>query len=271
MKLVPALFVLVSSLLVTGQVAAETWSKQLTPGKTSDGMYSFTIKVDRLKEAGVGEFLQFHVTVKGKDIPELPNRSGELRIVNGKEFITSCDVRPTGRDGERSFSFRVAAKYAEKSTFRYAQTGGDFGHISYWFYLKDFVESKVGSRLIGHWKVVSVKASGKPRRRFTNADQFVVSRAATFGTTKIPSRIQLLTDTGRILVFDYVVKPTSKPQAMDLVFEVSGKPVVFPAIFVLDADKLRLCIGTSKDGRPETFAVKDGADRALLILQRQEQ
>ena len=78
--------------------------------------------------------------MKGPDLKELPQRSGELRVVSGKEFVSSCDVQSTGRDGERSFSFRVAAKYAEKSTFRYAQTG-EFGHISYWFYLKDFVEA----------------------------------------------------------------------------------------------------------------------------------
>ena len=104
-------------------------------------MYSFTIKVDRLKDTDLGEFLQFHVTVKGKDLKELPIRSHELRVFNGKEFISACEVQPTGRDGERSFSFRVAAKYAEKSTFTYAQSG-DFDHIGYWFYLKDFVEPK---------------------------------------------------------------------------------------------------------------------------------
>jgi hypothetical protein len=141
MKLIAVLWVLALSMTVADQAVAESWSKQLTPEATSDEMYSFTIKVDRLKETEVGEFLRFHVTVKGLDLKELPHRSGELRVFNGKEFVSSCDVQPAGRDGERSFSFRAAAKYAEKSTFRYTQTG-EFGHISYWFNLKDFVESK---------------------------------------------------------------------------------------------------------------------------------
>jgi hypothetical protein len=141
MKIVPVLAGLVCALLVAGPVGAESWSKQLTPGKTRDEMYSFTIKVERLRGADEGEFLQFHVTVKGEDLKELPSRSHELRVFHGKEFVTSCEVQPTRRDGERTFSFRVAAKYAEKSTFKYAQSS-DFDHISYWFYLKDFVEPR---------------------------------------------------------------------------------------------------------------------------------
>lgn len=139
MKLVPVLFGLVCSLLVAGQVGAESWSIQLTPKKTNE---SFTIKVDRLKETDKGEFLQFHVTVKLKDNKVLPMRSRELRVFNGKEFVSSCEVQPTGSDGERLFSFRIAAKYAEKSTFTYAETNGRGDHIGYWFYLKDFVEPK---------------------------------------------------------------------------------------------------------------------------------
>jgi hypothetical protein len=141
MRLVTVLSVFVACLAVAGQVRAESWSKQLTRENTGDQAYSFTIKVDRLKEADVGEFLQFHVTIKGEDLKELPIRSYELRVFDGKEFISSCQVQPTVRDGERTFSFRVAAKYVEKSTFTYAQRGG-FSHIGYWFYLNDFVEPK---------------------------------------------------------------------------------------------------------------------------------
>jgi hypothetical protein len=140
MKRVPVLLVLVGSLFAARQVGAESWSKQLTPGKTGDDLCSMTVKVNRLKEKDVGEFLQFHVTVKGLGSKDLPRRWGELRVFNGKEFVSSCNVQPTGRDGEWSFSFRVAVKHAEKSTFTYAQTSG-FDHISHWFYLKDFFES----------------------------------------------------------------------------------------------------------------------------------
>ena len=160
MKLIYVLLVLVCSLLVAGQVGAETWSKQLKRDKTSDQMYSFTIKVEPLKRAhnlaqidDVGEFLQFHVTVKlvasAEQLKEArkqgwrPQYSGELRVFDGKKFISACNVQPTRRDAELSFTFQVAAKYAEKSGFTFAQTEGEEGSgIYYWFYLKDFVESK---------------------------------------------------------------------------------------------------------------------------------
>jgi hypothetical protein len=160
MKLLSVLLVLVCALLVAGQVAAETWSKQLTRDQTSDQMYSFTIKVKPLKRApnlaqidDVGEFLQFDVTVKpvasAKQLEEArkhgwrPRYSGELRVFDGKNFISACNVQPTRHDAELSFSFQVAAKYAEKSGFTFAQTEGEEGsRISYWFYLKDFVEPR---------------------------------------------------------------------------------------------------------------------------------
>jgi hypothetical protein len=68
-------------------------------------------------------------------------RSHVLRVFHGNEFISSCEVQSTGPDGARVFSFRVAAKYAEKSTFTYTMSS-KFGSIGYWFYLTDFVESK---------------------------------------------------------------------------------------------------------------------------------
>jgi hypothetical protein len=138
MKIVPGLFGIACSLLFAGPAGAESWSRRLTPEKPDD---SFTIKVERLKEADAGEFLQFHVTVKLKDADGPPRRAHVLRVFNGKEFVSSCEVQPTGRDGARVYSFRVAAKYAEKSTFSYTLSS-DFDSIGYWFYLKDFADAK---------------------------------------------------------------------------------------------------------------------------------
>jgi hypothetical protein len=144
MKIVTVLSVLVGSLIVAGQLRAETMVTRLTPEKTGDHFYSFTIKVERLKKPEAGEFFEFHVTVKAKnagDHLKEPRLSGKLEVFNGKELVSSCRVQPTERDGELSFSFRVAAKYAEMSQFAYAEEG-DMDSIHYWFYLKDFVESK---------------------------------------------------------------------------------------------------------------------------------
>jgi hypothetical protein len=128
MKLVTVLSVLVGSLIVAGQVRAETIHTRLTREKTSDHLYSFTIKVERLKETEAGEFFEFHVTVKAKNAGghiAQPHRSGELQVFNGKELVSSCYVKPTERDDEQSFSFRVAAKYAVA-----ASTTGSTSRIS---------------------------------------------------------------------------------------------------------------------------------------------
>lgn len=157
MKRISALSVFACSLLVVGQVSAESWSKQLTRDSTSDPMYTFTIKAEPLKRAHnlaqidkVGEFLEFTVAVKpvasAEQLEEArkqgwrPHYSGELRVVDGKKFIAARQVQPTVRDAERTFTFQIAAK----SGFTFTQTEGevDGGGISYWFHLGDFVASK---------------------------------------------------------------------------------------------------------------------------------
>jgi len=110
---------------------------------------------DLAQSEDVGEFLQFNVTVKpvasAEQLKEArkqgwrPHYTGELRVFDGKKFISACNVQPTRRDEELSFTFQVAAKYADKSGFTFAQTEGageEGSGIYYWFYLKDFVESK---------------------------------------------------------------------------------------------------------------------------------
>jgi hypothetical protein len=135
MKLIPVVLVLAWSLLVARQVVAEPWSKQLTPQKPDE---NFTIEANRVKGTDI---LQFRVTVKLKDNKDLPVNKSTLRIFDGQEYIALCPVQSSGPEGERVFVFRVAAKYAEKSKFAYTQAS-DFDFNSYWFYLKDFAESK---------------------------------------------------------------------------------------------------------------------------------
>jgi hypothetical protein len=146
-KPLAALLVLAGSLVVASPVRAETVSTRLTPKKTGDHLYSFAIKVERLRENDTGEFLEFHVTVKptkaGK-AARLPRRSGRLDVYAAKkELVVSCEVQPTGRDDEVSYSFRVSAKHLGHATFTFAETAGEaeFGGFYYWFYLADFAPS----------------------------------------------------------------------------------------------------------------------------------
>ena len=153
MRTLAALLVLAGTLLVADFVRAENWYKRLTSKQTADEMYSFTIKVEPVKRVpslankdDVGEFLEFDVAVRSKapskDLPKDLHHTGEIRIFNGKDFISSSKVQMTQADGEWSFSFKVAAKYAEKSGFIFAATDREAQGAHYWFYLKDFVPSK---------------------------------------------------------------------------------------------------------------------------------
>jgi hypothetical protein len=153
MRTLAAFFVLAGTLLVADLVRAENWYKRLTPKQADDGMYSLTIKVDPIKRApniegkdDVGEFLEFHVAVKpkgpGQDWYQVLRHSGELRIFNGKNFISASNVQMKQGDGVWSFSFQVAAEYAEKSAFTFAATDREGQGAHYWFYLKDFVPPK---------------------------------------------------------------------------------------------------------------------------------
>jgi hypothetical protein len=148
MKLATVLSVLLGLLVVADPSRAETAFFRVSPGKKYGD--EFTIKVERVPQKDKGDFLVFHVTVKRKDVPKVIRRWGRLEVFHSKEDlfkekdrVSSSKVKPTRRDAKLSFSFRVAAKDAEKAKFTYAETeGAEFEGHFYWFYLKDFVPSK---------------------------------------------------------------------------------------------------------------------------------
>jgi hypothetical protein len=151
MKNLAALFVLAGTLLAATSVRAENWYKRVTPKQTADEMCFFAIKAEPIKTAQAlddkdqkGEFLEFRVTVtpKGGPLHKDLHCSGEVRIFDGKDFISSSKLQMSERDGVLSFSFKVAAKYSEKSGFIFAATDIEGQGAHYWFYLKDFVPSK---------------------------------------------------------------------------------------------------------------------------------
>jgi hypothetical protein len=139
MKRVLSLSALVCTLLAAGQAGAENWSQQLSPKKPDN---AFKIVATLHKDEAEGDVFHFSVTVGLKDDAfGLRNHKRVLRIFNGKEYVSSCEVQPTGLDGARIYSFRVSPKYLEKSTFKY--TDWDDGNTAeFWFYLKDFADAK---------------------------------------------------------------------------------------------------------------------------------
>jgi hypothetical protein len=150
-KHLAALFVLAGALLAAMPVHAENWHKRLTPKRTADEMCRFAIKTEPIKTAQSlddkdqkGDFLEFHVTVtpKGGPLHKELHCSGEIRIFDGKDFISSSKVQMSETEGVLSFSFKVAARYSEKSGFIFAATDREGQGAHYWFYLKDFVPSK---------------------------------------------------------------------------------------------------------------------------------
>ena len=132
------------------QLQAASEYTQLTPATVKKQSRSFTITVDRFKDEKKGEYLRFNVTVKAKpgEAPLSPLLSTDLKVFDGETVVSSALLQGTHRDGEIMYSFLVATKYAAKSKFTFGEiltapngeplASGDY----YWFYLKDFVESK---------------------------------------------------------------------------------------------------------------------------------
>jgi hypothetical protein len=152
MKLATILSLFLGSVSLAHLAQAETIYTQITPEKTGDHLYDFTIEVERLKESEKeGEFLKFKVTAQSKNpggAIRNGRRTGKLEIFKGEEFVSSADVQSTPRDGALTFSFRVTPKYAAKSRFTFAETpperpGGELGEgFFYGFALQDFAKMK---------------------------------------------------------------------------------------------------------------------------------
>ena len=144
------LMALACFLIFICQLQAASEYTQLTPATVKKQSRSFTITVDRFKDEKKGEYLRFNVKVKAKpgEAPLSPFLSTDLEVFDGETVVSSSLLQGTERDGEILYSFLVAAKYAAKSKFTFgeiltAPNGQPLPSADrYWFYLKDFVESK---------------------------------------------------------------------------------------------------------------------------------
>jgi hypothetical protein len=123
-------------------------TKQLTPTNVDDQLHFFSIDVERIKDGKQDSRFRFALTVKAKYAghPLSPRRSTELQVVDGKELIVSCGIEPSEGGGKVTYTFTVAAKYAENSKLGfYEDLSGPSDEPAgryYWFYLNDFLERK---------------------------------------------------------------------------------------------------------------------------------
>ena len=150
MKSLPVLLAVTCSLVVASQAPAASLYIRLTPATIHKESRSFTITVDRFKDEKKGEYLRCNVRVKAKagEVPLSGLFATDLEIFDGEAVVSSSLLQGTQRDGEILYSFLVAAKYAAASKFTFgeilrAPDGEPLPAANnYWFYLKDFVESK---------------------------------------------------------------------------------------------------------------------------------
>jgi hypothetical protein len=171
---------LLGILAAAGPARAETWAKQITPGKTADNLFSFAIKSERQTGDRTGEYLEFQVTVTPKPGAGAGDRTGTVEVFAGTEFVSSCEVRPAETAGKLSFSFRVAPKYAERSRFTFAESFRPGGTISYWFVLGDFAEPKALRKPVAEYAGAAARTERIPVGR--RAEAAVIACTGRSGT-----------------------------------------------------------------------------------------
>lgn len=148
MKPLLLLAAIVCSLVCNGPAHAERPSTRMTQANVNDQPLAFTIKVEPVNDKKKGELVRFHFAVTAKEgaAPLAPRRATVLEVVDGEEVVSSCSLEPNEQDGVVTYSFLVAEKYAEKSTFLFGEVlsppSGEPSGRYYWFYLHDFVASE---------------------------------------------------------------------------------------------------------------------------------
>jgi uncharacterized protein (TIGR03067 family) len=121
----------------------------------------------------------------------------------------------------------------------------------------DDAQKKDQAAIQGKWKIVSLENNkGK--------DQGAEGAALEFGKD------------GKSLVFmkddqtkkgTYTLNPAGKPKEMDI--KPAGEDKNFEAIYELGKDTLKICIAPEPgDGRPSEFALKEGKNFLLIVLER---
>jgi uncharacterized protein (TIGR03067 family) len=125
---------------------------------------------------------------------------------------------------------------------------------------KDLPFKKEYQKLAGTWRALSGVSNGKkmtlPKGKTVilnlKGNQFTIkigAKVAQFGTFKLD--------------------PTTTPKSQDMTPGNGGyKGQTIPAIYELNGDTLRVCLGPPNRGRPKEFSSKKGSRRTLFVYKR---
>lgn len=132
---------------------------QLTPRNAVSDWISFKVKT-----RDVEDLKQFEVAVETKERSISPVLTARLHLFDGKTRLASVPLEETRTDGKVTYWFRIAPKLVANSRFEFGEHGharredkqgnpitdqwerpqyiGTPGGSGYWFYLRDFADSK---------------------------------------------------------------------------------------------------------------------------------
>jgi len=114
----------------------------------------------------------------------------------------------------------------------------------------------------GKWKVVAMRAAGNP-----GPDAIIAVMKYEFkGNQLIITPAELGAD------YTFMLDPSSKPIAtFDMTPVDSKKPAdTMQGIYVLDGDRLKLCLGKKKRPTEMRAEAKDGFGQVLIVLEREK-
>jgi uncharacterized protein (TIGR03067 family) len=117
---------------------------------------------------------------------------------------------------------------------------------------KDETPKKDVEAIQGTWSVFSIEEAGKEPPKLEGLEM-------TFTADKV--RFNLPAGGGRPQ--SYKLDPSKKPKALDL--------DKVPAIYELDGDNLKICVGEAGQERPAAFTTKSGTGKMLFVLKRKKQ
>jgi uncharacterized protein (TIGR03067 family) len=114
-------------------------------------------------------------------------------------------------------------------------------------------------QLMGPWMVVSGASVGQA----APVDALIQARMVFKG-----DRLTASSENGKTDVLRFKIDPSAKTKTIDIT-NLEKKQTIL-GIYVLDGDRLKLCLGAPGSARTRDFATKKGSGMLLLVLEREK-